>query len=159
MDPSSAHNFSAVVPHSATQWQSLHHWSLDSYSSAIQGSKFFLLNLCIFKWVTKSCPNHVPALQPGPSMRSWVPSEIRKWVPSAINTVHTIPSQDLFQAKLLSWVNRRWQACQFANFPCMTDSAWLTRYMLMRMCQLTTKTFLNNLKLQSLVCQIIQFIV
>lgn len=156
MDHSSAHNFSTVVLHLTNQWQvpaSL------KFGQLFFSSKFFLLYLCIFIWVTKSSLNHVPALQPGPSMCNQAPPEIRKWVPSAINTVHTIPSQNLFQAKLLSWVNRRWQACQFANFPCITDSAWLTRYMLMRMCQLTTKTFLNNLKLQSLVRQITQFIV
>lgn len=151
--------FSTVALYSVNQRQvptsSRFGLTLQQYKAA--SSPFYLF---IFKWITKPSSNSLfLTLQPNPSLCSRVPSGLMEWVPSAINTVHTLPSRDFFQAKFLFWVNRRWQAWQFVNFPCMTDSAWLTRSMLMRMCQLTTKTFLNNLKLQSLVCQITQFIV
>lgn len=147
---------STVVSQSGTGAYIIKVWTVILQQYKATSSPFYSF---IFKQVTKPSSNHVLALQPNPSMCSRVPSGLMEWVPSAINTVHTLPSWDLFQAKFLFWVNRRWQARQFTNFPCMTDSAWLTRSMLMRMCQITTKTFLNNLKLQSLVCQIIQFIV
>lgn len=147
---------STVFSQSGTGAYIIKVWTVFLQQYKATSSPFYFF---IFKQVTKPSSNHVLALQPNPSMCSQVPSGLMEWVPSAINTVHTLPSWDLFQAKFLFWVNRRWQAWQFTNFPCMTDSAWLTRSMLMRMCQITTKTFLNNLKLQSLVCQIIQFIV
>jgi hypothetical protein len=56
------------------------------------------------------------------------------------------------------WANRRWQAWQDKNSPCRMERAWLTSSMLMRMCQSSQQKVLNNLKLESMVCQVIWFI-